>query len=133
MKIFWIKMNFSGFYWNSKTFWSSCSAHGDHDTQKQLSSISVSFFNLKWSFNVWYCRIWEKYVHSYIHFFFFFCRLNIYLCFQRNQKTESEYYLLCSFSFVRYNSNAIEDFKKRLLLEIPDKDLGPSILKLVNK
>ena len=69
-------------------------------------------------------------MHIYI---FFFCSLNIYLCFQRNQNTEFEYYLLCSFSFVRYNSNAIEDFKKRLLLEIPDKDLGPSILKLVNK
>ena len=37
------------------------------------------------------------------------------------------------FSALSYNSHAIEDFKKRLLLEIPDKDLGPSILKLINK
>ena len=47
--------------------------------------------------------------------------------------TLSLYFPLISLFISRYNPSAIADFKKRLVLKVPDKDLDKTIMKLIKK
>ena len=71
---------------------------------------------------------------SFVLFFFlffscFFLFFLVFFCF-----FVFLFFFLSVFSLLlRFNPNAVKDFRKRLLFSIPDKDLAPAVMKLIKK